>query len=60
MIELDYWIVADPYVVPMIYDADGRFVGAEVLPADRVAEFIRDRDRAWATACRRRRTASPV
>jgi len=50
LIELDYWIVADTHVVPMIYDADGRFVGAEVLPADQVAEFIRDRDRAWATA----------
>lgn len=33
-----------------LYDADGRFVGAEVLPADRVAEFIRDRERAWAAA----------
>jgi hypothetical protein len=34
----------------MHYDSQGRFLGAEVAPADRLADFVRDRDRAWAAA----------
>jgi hypothetical protein len=49
-LNLDYWIVADRYAVPMRYDAGGQFIGAEVAPATRLAEFRRDRDRAWAAA----------
>jgi hypothetical protein len=41
---------SDTYAVPMHYDPHGRFLGAEVAPRDRLAEFVRDRDRAWAAA----------
>lgn len=50
LVEQDYWIVADTFVVPMHYDSAGRFLGAEVLPSDRLPDFRRDRDRAWAAA----------
>jgi hypothetical protein len=50
LMTIDYWIVAETYAVPMHYDPHGRFLGAEVAPADRLADFVRDRDRAWAAA----------
>ncbi len=50
LMPIDYWILADTYPVPMHYDPHGRFLGAEVAPPDRLAEFVRDRDRAWAAA----------
>jgi hypothetical protein len=50
LIELDYWIVVDRHVLPMHYDEDGRFLGAEVAAPGRLAEFRRDRERAWAVA----------
>lgn len=50
LIEQDYWIVADTFVVAMHYDPGGRFLGAEVLPPDRLHDFVHDRDRAWAVA----------
>lgn len=50
LIEQDYWLVDDQHVLPMIYDEEGRFVGAEIAPPERLDEFRRDRDRAWAAA----------
>lgn len=50
LMPIDYWIVADTYAVPMHYDPHGRFLGAEVAPPDRLAEFMRDRDLALASA----------
>lgn len=50
LLTIDYWIVVETYAVPMHYDSQGRFLGAEVAPADRLADFVRDRDRAWAAA----------
>lgn len=50
LVEQDYWIVVDRHVLPMHYDAQGRFLRAEVAAPDRVAGFRRDRDRAWAAA----------
>ncbi len=46
----DYWIVADQHVVPMHYDAHGRFLGAEVLQPAQLDSYLRDRERAWAEA----------
>lgn len=50
LLALDYWIVADRFAVPMHYDGDGRFLGAEVAGPDRLDVFRADRDRAWAVA----------
>jgi hypothetical protein len=50
LVELDYWIVAERFAVPMHYDSRGRFLGAEVAPAERLAEFVSDRERAWSAA----------
>ena len=50
LLTIDYWIVADTYAVPMHYDPHGRFLGAEIAPADQLADFAADPDRAWAAA----------
>lgn len=50
LVELDYWIVGDKFVLPMTYDGRGRFIGASVLPESKVEELKRDRDRAWEAA----------
>lgn len=50
LLEMDYWIVNEQLVVPMIYDGHGRYVGAGVLPPDRLEEFRHDRDLAWERA----------
>lgn len=47
LLEMDYWIVNDQLVVPMLYDGHGRYVGAGVLSPDRLEEYQHDRDLAW-------------
>lgn len=50
LIDHDYWIVADEWVITMDYDTDGRFHGADVLSPKRLIEYMRDRERAWDAA----------
>jgi hypothetical protein len=50
LLAVDYWIIGDTYAVPMHYDPRGRFIGAEIAAADRLAAFMQDRDRAWSAA----------
>lgn len=46
----DYWIVAERFAVPMHYNEDGRFLGAEVAPVGQLSTYMRDWERAWAAA----------
>jgi hypothetical protein len=50
LLGLDYWLVSDRLVVPMLYDGAGRFVGAGVLTPDHLEAYQHDRERAWQAA----------
>lgn len=50
LLDSEYWILNDELVVPVLYDAHGRFLGAGVMSPDRVEEFLADRDAAWEAA----------
>lgn len=50
LIEAEYWLVNDEIAVPTLYDGRGRFLGAGWLDPERSAEYLDDRDRAWAAA----------
>lgn len=50
LLEMDYWLVNDRLVVPMLYDGAGRFVGAGVLTPDHLEAYQHDRERAWEAA----------
>lgn len=50
LVPQDYWIVADRFVLPMRYDDEGRFLGAEVADPAQLEAFRTDRDRAWGAA----------
>lgn len=47
LIERDFWIVDDAQVIEMHYDKQGQFLGAELLAADRLADYAHTRDAAW-------------
>lgn len=46
----DFWLFDDQGVYRMHYTPQGAFIGGELLPADRLAEYQRYRDRALAAA----------
>lgn len=46
----DFWLFDDQSVYQMHYTPDGAFIGAELLPAHRLAEYRHYRDRALAEA----------
>jgi hypothetical protein len=46
----DFWLFDDQEVHRMHYTPDGAFIGAELLPAHRLAEYQDYRDRALAEA----------
>ena len=46
----DFWFFDSESVATMNYDGTGKFLGAEVLPPERTAEFTRFRDLALAQA----------
>lgn len=46
----DFWLFDDTDVYRMFYTPDGKFEGAELLPADRVPEYQRYREIAQANA----------
>ena len=46
----DFWFFDSETVAVMNYDETGKFVGSDVLPSERTAEFIRHRDTALAHA----------
>lgn len=50
LLEHDYWTINSQIVVPMLYDGHGRYVGAGVLPPDRVEEYLHDQQLAWERA----------
>ncbi|MBD0738609.1 DUF6879 family protein [Streptomyces sp. CBMA29] len=46
----DFWLFDSEDVAAMSYDTEGKFLGSDVLPPVRTAEFIRYRDTALAIA----------
>ncbi|MEU9146212.1 DUF6879 family protein [Streptomyces sp. NPDC048349] len=46
----DFWLFDDQSVYQMHYTPEGAFIGAELLPDDRLAEYQHYRDRALAEA----------
>lgn len=46
----DFWLFDSEDVAVMGYDSEGKFLGSEVLPPVRTAEFIKHRDTALANA----------
>ena len=50
LMDAEYWVINDNIVVPVLYDRQGRFVGARVLTPDRATEFLADRNLAWSAA----------
>ena len=46
----DFWLFDSESMAAMSYSGDGKFLGSQVLPPDRAAEFIRYRDTALAHA----------
>lgn len=50
LVDTEYWVINDELVVPVLYDVRGGFIGAGVLSGERAAEFLADRELAWAAA----------
>lgn len=50
LLRSEYWLVNEEIAVPVFYDGRGRFMGAGWLGAERSADFLADRDAAWAVA----------
>ena len=46
----DFWLIGEDEAVQMHYDPHGRFLGAEIAPAQAVPRYRAARDAAWETA----------
>ncbi len=50
VLDCDFWVVNDRYVIPMRYDEHGRFLGGEVLPDEELDRYQHARHVAWDAA----------
>lgn len=50
LVEADFWVINDTYVVLMHYDECGRFEAAERLDQDQLDQYLHTRDTAMAAA----------
>jgi hypothetical protein len=46
----DFWLIGDDQAVSMRYDPAGRFIGADIAPAQAVPQYRAARDAAWEAA----------
>lgn len=46
----DFWLIDDREVLRMHYDAEGRYIGAEVAPEEVLPQYLAAKDAAWSGA----------
>lgn len=49
LVDHDFWLIDDAYAIRMVYDGDGQFLGAELVP-ELLATYRRARDAAVTTS----------
>jgi hypothetical protein len=50
LVDHDFWLVDDRQAVRMHYDDAGRYLGAEIMPAESLHRYLAAREAAWAAA----------
>jgi hypothetical protein len=50
IVQHDFWLINNDIVIPMSYDAAGRFESASVADASEVSGYLRARESAWSAA----------
>jgi len=50
LVDEDFWLIDEREVLRMHYDAEGRYVGAEVAPGEMLPRYLAAKDAAWSGA----------